>query len=167
MSGAPVQAPRERLDDIGLYKRLYSLEAPVKEEPAPLGKADVVREGADLTIVLAMRGVHDSLEAADELARAGIDAEVLDLRTLRPFDAQTVLDSVAKTNRIVVVEEGPLTDGWAAEVLAVVTEKALGDLDDAWPIATPNSPIPYSPSLGDAFLPGPTRIAQEIRARVG
>jgi pyruvate/2-oxoglutarate/acetoin dehydrogenase E1 component len=64
------------------------------------------------------------------------------------------------------VEEGPLTGGWAGEVLALVTEEGLGDLDDAWRIATPNSPIPYSPPLEDAFLPGPERIVSEIRERL-
>jgi pyruvate/2-oxoglutarate/acetoin dehydrogenase E1 component len=78
-----------------------------------------------------------------------------------------VLGSVRKTNRLVVVEEGPLTGGWAGEVLATVTEQALGHLDDAWRIATPNTPIPYSPPLEDAFLPGPERIANEIRRRLG
>jgi pyruvate/2-oxoglutarate/acetoin dehydrogenase E1 component len=75
--------------------------------------------------------------------------------------------SVAKTNRVAVVEEGPLTGGWAGEVLALVTEQGLGDLDDAWRITTPNSPIPYSPPLEDAFLPGEDRIASEILARFG
>ena len=73
--------------------------------------------------------------------------------------------SVEKTNRIAVVEEGPLTGGWAGELLALVTEHALGDLDDAWRITTANSPIPYSPPLEDAFLPGPERIAAEVRSR--
>ena len=71
-----------------------------------------------------------------------------------------------KTNRIVVVEEGPQTGGWAGEVLATVTERALGYLDDGWRIATPDTPIPYSPPLEDAFLPGPDRIASEIRQRL-
>ena len=95
-----------------------------------------------------------------------MSAEVVDLRTLRPIDLDTVVASVRKTNRIVVVEEGPLTGGWAGEVLAAVTEHALGHLDDAWRIATPNTPIPYSPPLEDAFLPGPERIADEIRRRL-
>ena len=114
----------------------------------------------------AMKGVHDSLEAADALERDGISAEVIDLRTLRPIDADTVLASVRKTSRIVVVEEGPRTGGWAGEVLATVTEQALGYLDDGWRIATPDTPIPYSPPLEDAFLPGPDRIASEIRNRL-
>ena len=83
---------------------------------ASIGEAAVVREGGDVTVVSAMRGVHESLAAAEQLAAKGIDAEVIDLRTIRPLDAATVLGSVAKTNRLVVVEEGPLTGGWAGEV---------------------------------------------------
>jgi acetoin:2,6-dichlorophenolindophenol oxidoreductase subunit beta len=113
-----------------------------------------------------MKSVHDALEAAEQLDGDGISVEVIDLRTLRPFDAETVLASVRKTNRVVVVEEGPLTGGWAGEVLATVTEQALGHLDDAWRIATPNTPIPYSPPLEDAFLPGTDRLIAEIRQRL-
>ncbi len=113
-----------------------------------------------------MKGVHDSLEAAEALERDGISAEVIDLRTLRPFDADTVRASVEKTNRIAVVEEGPQTGGWAGEVLATMAEQALGHLDDAWRMATADTPIPYSPPLEDAFLPGADRIATEIRQRL-
>ncbi len=147
------------------HKRLYTLEGEVNGAVVRLGEAGVVREGSDLTLITAMKSVHDSLEAAEGLERDGISVEVVDLRTLRPFDVDTVLESVRKTNRIVVIEEGPLTGGWAGEVLASVTEQALGHLDDAWRIATPNTPIPYSPPLEDAFLPGPERIATEIRHR--
>jgi pyruvate/2-oxoglutarate/acetoin dehydrogenase E1 component len=148
------------------HKRLYTLEGEVDGEPGRLGEAKVVREGDDVTVVTAMKSVHDSLEAADALERDHVSAEVVDLRTLRPIDVETVVASVRKTNRVVVVEEGPLTGGWAGEVLAAVTEQALGHLDDAWRIATPNTPIPYSPPLEDAFLPGPERIADEIRRRL-
>jgi len=148
------------------HKRLYTVEGEVNGEVGPLGEARVVREGADVTLVTAMKSVHDALEAAEALEQDRISAEVIDLRTLRPFDAETVLASVRKTNRIAVVEEGPLTGGWAGEVLASVTEQALGHLDDAWRIATPNTPIPYSPPLEDAFLPGPERIATEVRRRL-
>ena len=106
-----------------------------------------------------------ALAAAELLAAQGVSAEVVDLRTLRPIDLDTVLASVVKTNRIAVVEEGPLTGGWAGEVLALATEEALGDLDDAWRIPPGNTPIPYSPPLEDAFLPGPERIASEVLAR--
>ena len=148
------------------HKRLYSIKGEVGGDDAfELGRAAVVREGRDVTLVSAMKGVHDCLAAADLLEAEGVSAEVIDLRTLRPLDAATVLQSVIKTNRIAVVEEGPLTGGWAGEVIAVVTEHGLGDLDDAWRIATANSPIPYSPPLEDAFLPGPERIAAEVLSR--
>jgi pyruvate/2-oxoglutarate/acetoin dehydrogenase E1 component len=148
------------------HKRLYTLEGEVNGEVGRLGEATVVREGSDVTLVTAMKSVHDALEAAEALDADRISVEVIDLRTLRPFDLETVLASVRKTNRIVVVEEGPVTGGWAGEVLASVTEHALGHLDDAWRIATPNHPIPYSPPLEDAFLPGPERITSEIRRRL-
>jgi pyruvate/2-oxoglutarate/acetoin dehydrogenase E1 component len=148
------------------HKRLYTLEGEVNGDVGRLSEAKVVREGTDVTLVAAMKSVHDGLEAADTLEQDGISVEVIDLRTLRPFDAETVLASVRKTNRIVVVEEGPLTGGWAGEVLATVTEQGLGHLDDAWRLATPNTAIPYSPPLEDAFLPGSERIAEEIRRRL-
>jgi pyruvate/2-oxoglutarate/acetoin dehydrogenase E1 component len=148
------------------HKRLYSLKGEVNGgEPVPLGRAQVVREGGDVTLAGAMKSVHDCLEAAEQLAGQGVEAEVIDLRTLRPLDLDTVLGSVVKTNRIAVVEEGPLTGGWAGEVLALVTEHGLGDLDDAWRITTPDSPIPYSPPLEDAHLAGPERIAREVLSR--
>ena len=148
------------------HKRLYTLEGEVNGASRRLGEAAVIREGSDITLVTAMKSVHNSLEAADALEQDRLSVEVIDLRTLRPFDLDTVLESVRKTNRIVIVEEGPLTGGWAGEVLASVAEQALGYLDDAWRIATPNTPIPYSPPLEDAFLPGPERIASEIRRRL-
>jgi len=148
------------------HKRLYTLEGEVDGAEGRLGEAAVVREGSDLTLVTAMKSVHDSLEAAEALERDRVSVEVIDLRTLRPLDVDTILASVRKTNRIVAVEEGPLTGGWAGEVLACVTEQALGYLDDAWRIATPNTPIPYSPPLEDAFLPAPERMAAEIRRRL-
>jgi pyruvate/2-oxoglutarate/acetoin dehydrogenase E1 component len=147
------------------HKRLYPMKGDRQRDVVELGRANVVRAGGDVTLVSAMKGVHDCLAAAEMLAQRGVDAEVVDLRTLRPIDVDTVLASVAKTNRIAVVEEGPLTGGWAGEVLALVTEHGLGELDDAWRIATPNSPIPYSPPLEDAFLPGADRIAREVLER--
>ena len=92
----------------------------------------------------------------------GSSAEVIDLRTLRPIDMDTVIGSVARTNRVVVVEEGPRTGGWAGEVLAEVAEHALDELDAAWRLATPDHPIPYSPPLEDAFF-GASEIAARVR----
>jgi pyruvate/2-oxoglutarate/acetoin dehydrogenase E1 component len=93
------------------HKRLYSTKGEVNGGVAELGRAHVVREGGDVTLVSAMEGVHDCLEAADRLAEHGVSAEVIDLRTLRPIDVDTVLRSVVKTNRVAVVEEGPLPGG--------------------------------------------------------
>jgi pyruvate/2-oxoglutarate/acetoin dehydrogenase E1 component len=149
------------------HKRLYSLRGPAPaEELVPLGRSAIVREGGDVTVVAAMQRVHDCLAAAEELAGEGIDCAVIDLRTLRPMDLGPVLRSVEETNRLAVVEEGPRTGGWAAEVLARVTEEALGELDLAVRMATPDHPIPYSPPLEDAFF-GSGELAAGIRAQLG
>jgi pyruvate/2-oxoglutarate/acetoin dehydrogenase E1 component len=150
------------------HKRLYSVKDPPPEtELLEIGKASVAREGADLTIVSVSKGVRDALAAAEQLASEhGIDAEVVDLRTLRPVDVDTVLESVAKTNRVLAVEEGPRTGGWATGLLGAISERALHDLDDAWIIATDEAPIPYSPPLEDAFLPDTPGIVAEVVGRL-
>jgi pyruvate/2-oxoglutarate/acetoin dehydrogenase E1 component len=149
------------------HKRLYSVKGPEPEEEViPLGRARVAREGDDLTIVSISKGVPDALAAADELASEGLQAEVIDLRTLRPLDVATVLESVARTNRLLAVEEGPRTGGWATGVLGAVAEQALHDLDDAWIVATDETPIPYSPTLEDAFMPTTGAIVASVRERL-
>ena len=148
------------------HKRLYSLKGEVSDEPVPLGRANVVREGSDLTIVAAMKTVHDALEAAERLTDSGIEATVIDVRTLRPLDTETILRSVEKTNRLLVVDEGPETGGWSADVLARVTENALGSLDAAWRLATRDHPIPYSPPLEDSFLPSADAIFRSVSERL-
>jgi len=148
------------------HKRLYGVEGEADGASAVIGEAAIVRDGRDVTLVSAMRGVHECLAAAGTLAGRGIEAEVVDLRTLRPLDAKTVLASLARTNRLVVVEEGPLTGGWAGEVLSLAVEQGLGDIDDAWRITSPDSPIPYSPPLEDAHLPGAERIVAEVERRL-
>jgi pyruvate/2-oxoglutarate/acetoin dehydrogenase E1 component len=152
------------------HKRLYGLKQAVADEQlrevAALGRARVIRDGADVTLVSLMQGVHECLDAAERLAADGIQAEVIDLRTVRPLDRVTVVESVEKTNNLVVVEEGPVTGGWAGEVLAVAVENALGYVDDAWRIATADHPIPYSPPLEDAFLPNGAHIAAAVRERL-
>ena len=150
------------------HKRLYSVKGPQpSEEVVPLGKAAIVREGGDVTIVSALRGVRDSLEAAEELAGDGVDAEVVDLRSLRPLDHETVLESVARTNRVLLVEEGPRVGGWAGNLLGILTAEGLEELDDAWILTTGDTPAPYSPTLEDAWLPGPAEIAAAVRERLG
>jgi acetoin:2,6-dichlorophenolindophenol oxidoreductase subunit beta len=151
------------------HKRLYSVKGapPQNGDVVPLGEANVAREGSDLTLVSIAKGVPDSLAAAEQLAEDGIEAEVLDLRTLRPLDLETVLRSVEKTNRLVAVEEGPRLGGWAANLVGAVAAEALHDLDDAWVVATGETPIPYSPPLEDAFMPTPDSIAASVRERAG
>jgi pyruvate/2-oxoglutarate/acetoin dehydrogenase E1 component len=149
------------------HKRLYSITGDVGDDPIQLGEASVVREGSDLTIVAAMKSVHDALEAASSLATThGIEATVIDLRTLRPLDVISVLRSVEQTGRLLVVEEGPETGGWAGELMARVTESALGQLDAAWRLTTADLPIPYSPPLEDAFLPGADAIVRSVLERL-
>jgi acetoin:2,6-dichlorophenolindophenol oxidoreductase subunit beta len=149
------------------HKRLYSVKGPPPQngDVVPLGEANVVREGSDLTLVSVAKGVPDSLAAAEQLAADGIDAEVIDLRTLRPLDLETVVRSVEKTNRVVAVEEGPRLGGWAANLVGALAAEALHDLDDAWVIATGETPVPYSPPLEDAFIPTPDSIAAAVRER--
>ena len=150
------------------HKRLYSMKGPQPaEETVPLGKAAVARDGSDITIVSALRGVRDSLEAAEQLAGEGIDAEVVDIRSLRPLDHETVLESVAKTNRVMLVEEGTRVGGWAGNLLGILAAEGLHDLDDAWIVATEDTPAPYSPTLEDAWLPSAAEIATAVRERLG
>jgi acetoin:2,6-dichlorophenolindophenol oxidoreductase subunit beta len=150
------------------HKRLYSVKGPAPEqEIIPLGRAGVPRAGEDLTIVSVGKGVRDALAAAETLAGEGVRAEVIDLRTLRPLDLETVLESVSRTNRLLAVEEGPRTGGWATGLLGAVAEQGLHDLDDVWIIATNETPIPYSPTLEDAFMPDTEAIVASVRARAG
>ena len=148
------------------HKRLYSVKDEVPEtiDAIPLGQARIAREGDDLTIVSIGKGVRDALAAAEHL---DLSVEVIDLRSLRPLDLATVVASVEKTNRLLAVEEGPRTGGWATGVLGAVAEAALHDLDDAWIVATDETPIPYSPTLEDAFMPNAETIVAEVRGRLG
>lgn len=128
-----------------------------------LGKANVVREGSDVTIVTLSLSVHHALDVADELAEQGIDCEVIDLRCLVPLDTQTVIASVAKTGRLVVVDEDYLSFGLSGEIIARVVEHDP-TLLKAPPtrVCVPDVPIPYARSLELAVLPTPTRIRAAI-----
>jgi len=151
------------------HKRLYSVKgpAPANDEVIPIGRAGIARSGHDLTIVSIGKSVSDALAAADQLATDGVSAEVIDLRSLRPLDVQTVLESVSKTNRLLAVEEGPQTGGWAAGLVGAVAAEGLHDLDDTWIITTDETPIPYSPTLEDAFIPDADAIVASVRSRAG
>jgi pyruvate/2-oxoglutarate/acetoin dehydrogenase E1 component len=130
----------------------------------PIGKAVVRREGSDLTIVSYAAMMHTSLEAAQQLARHGIEAEVIDLRTLAPLDRETILASVKKTNKLLVVHEDTRTGGIAGEIAAVVCEGAFEDLDG--PIARVtalDTPTPYAPPLEERFLPNAEKVVAAAR----
>jgi pyruvate/2-oxoglutarate/acetoin dehydrogenase E1 component len=146
------------------HKMLYAEKGPAwGTEPVPLGRAVVVRGGTDLTIVTAMRTTLDAIEAADRLSSEhGIEATVIDLRSLRPIDAETVNASASSTNRVMVVEEGPRTGGWAGEVVAEITEACWGELDEIWRLTSPDVPAPFSEPLEDAYLPRADAIVRSV-----
>jgi len=131
----------------------------------PIGKAAVVREGADVTIVGLAKGVHNGLRAADQLADQGVSAEVIDLRSLVPLDRDTVLESVAKTGRLIVVDEDYKSFGVSGEIIATVAEHDLGMLK-ARPqrVAYPDVPIPYSRPLEQFCLPNADKIVAAFDA---
>ncbi len=139
---------------------------PVPEEPytIPFGKADVKREGSDATILTVSLMVHRSLDAAEKLAQEGINVEVVDLRTLVPLDKETILDSVKKTHRVLVVDEDYKSFGMSGELVALIAEEAL-DYLDAPPkrLAVPDVPIPYSRPLEQYISPSVDAIAQAVR----
>lgn len=150
------------------HKRLYSTKGPAPAgDVEPIGSARVVRRGDDLTIVSVLRGVHDALAAAEELAGLGVEAEVVDLRSLRPVDLDTVLASVAKTNRLLVVDEGGRLGGWATGLLGAVCEAGLEELDDAWIVCSPDHPVPYTPPIERSYLPSADSIVTSVSARLG
>jgi 2-oxoisovalerate dehydrogenase E1 component beta subunit len=137
-----------------LYRRVKEL---VPEDPGflvPIGKADVKREGSDVTIVTYGAMVHRALDAAESLAGRGVSAEVVDLRTIVPLDEETVIASIAKTSRALVLYESHRFLGVGAEVAAMIAEKAFEHLDaPVERLAPPNTPVPFSPPLEDAYLP--------------
>lgn len=144
-----------------LYRRIKE-EIPAGDYTVPLGKAAVRREGKHLTILSYAAMMHTSLEAAEALAREGIEAEVIDLRTLLPLDEETILQSVKKTNKCLVVHEDTKTGGIAGEIAALLCEKAFQELDGpVLRVTSLDTPVPYAPTLEEAFLPN----AQKIFAR--
>ncbi|RVD67371.1 alpha-ketoacid dehydrogenase subunit beta, partial [Mesorhizobium sp. M4A.F.Ca.ET.029.04.2.1] len=139
------------------HKLLYKMKGPVPEGhyTVPIGKADVRREGSDLTVVATSIMVHKSLEAAQALQAEGIDIEVIDLRTVRPMDKRTIIESVKKTSRLLCVYEAVKTLGVGAEVSAMIAESEAFDFLDA-PIVRLGGaeiPIPYNPDLERATVP--------------
>ena len=141
---------------------------PEDDYTIPFGSADVKREGTDVTVVTLGLHVHRALEAAESLADDGIDAEVVDLRTLVPLDTDTVRESVAKTGRLVVVDEDYRSFGVTGEIVARVAEDGLDDLEAVERVALPDVPIPYSRPMENEVIPDANDITDAIRnARSG
>jgi pyruvate/2-oxoglutarate/acetoin dehydrogenase E1 component len=178
--GLKVVAPSNPIDVIGLmaaavrdpdpvvffeHKSLMADKAdiPDGEIVDELGKARVIREGSDATIAALALMVPRALEAAEELAEAGISAEVIDVRSLVPLDTRTLLRSVSKTGRFFTVEENPRLCGWGAELVSIVDEEVFWDLDGpSIRITTPHIPLPAAASLEDLALPSVDRIYETV-----
>ena len=146
-----------------IYRRVREQ---VSEDPdfVPIGSANVRREGDDVSIITYGAMVHRALEAAQTLEGQGVSAEVVDLRTIVPLDEDTVLRSIEKTSRAVVLSESYRFVGIAAEVASTIAEKAFEHLDaPVVRLAPPNVPIPFSPTLEDAFLPGVDDIVATVK----
>jgi pyruvate dehydrogenase E1 component beta subunit len=139
-------------------------EIPDGEYTVPIGVGDVKREGSDVTIVAAGGMLHRALEAADKLSADGISCEVVDPRTLLPLDEDTIIDSVKKTSRLIIVHEAPRSYGYGAEIAAITAEKALEYLDaPVKRITNPGTPIPYTRILENAVIPDVDDILNAVR----
>jgi pyruvate dehydrogenase E1 component beta subunit len=180
--GLVVIAPYDSADAKGLLKAAIRSEDPVvflenelvygrsfdvpdlDDYVLPIGKARVVREGKDATIVSYSIGVGFALEAAEKLAEEGIDGEVIDLRTLRPLDRQAILESLAKTNRLVIAEEGWPTCSIASEVIAICMEEGFDDLDaPVLRVCNEDVPLPYAANLEKLALIDSARIVEAVK----
>jgi len=152
------------------HKQLYGKkgEMPEGEHIAPIGRAEVKRSGDDVTIVASGMMVDRALAAAASLAQEGPSAEVIDLRSVQPLDTETILASVEKTGRLVIVHEAPVHGGFGGEIAAVAANKALGFLDaPIQRVGGPWAPIPFGPVLTDAYVPKAADIIQAVRSTLG
>ncbi len=148
------------------HKALYAMEGGVPEESytIPFGEANVVREGGDVTIVALARMVGFAQQAAAALAKDGIACEIIDPRTTSPLDADTILESVEKTGRLVVVDEATPRCGMAVDIAALVANRGFGFLQTPIELVTaPHTPVPFSGVLEDLYIPSPARIEAAVR----
>lgn len=151
------------------HKMLYALkgEVPEGEYTIPIGKADVKREGSDVSLVCWSGMVRQCLAAAETLEREDISAEVVDIRTLIPLDKEAILESVAKTHRLVIVHEACLTGGFGGEIAAIVANEGFDFLDaPIVRVAGPDTPVPFSPALESEFIVKADKIAAAVRELV-
>jgi len=149
-----------------LYRRIKD-EVPDQDYIVPLGKAAIRREGTDLSIITFGAMVHTAVDAAGKLAAEGVEAEILDLRSLAPLDREAVLTTVAKTSRALLLHEATLTGGIGGELAAIISEEAFEYLDaPVMRVASADSPVPYSPPLEAAFLPGVDKVVTAAKKLV-
>ncbi|HEX2173225.1 MAG TPA: transketolase C-terminal domain-containing protein, partial [Dehalococcoidia bacterium] len=152
------------------HKVLLRARANVPEEPftIPIGQAQIKREGSAVSLIACGRMTNLCLQAAEELAKDGIEAEVVDLLSLSPLDEDTILSSVRKTKRAVVVDEATPRCGLAADLAALIGREVFDYLDaPVQTVTAPHTPVPFSPALEKAYLPNPTRIAEAARSVAG
>jgi 2-oxoisovalerate dehydrogenase E1 component beta subunit len=146
-----------------LYRRIKD-EVPAEDYVVPLGKAAVRREGTDISVITYGAMVWTALEAANQLDEEGISLEVVDLRTLLPYDEATVLASVRKCSKVILLHEDTRTGGMAGELAALIAEKAFADLDGPIVrVTAPDTPVPFSPPLEEYFLPNVQKVVEAAR----
>ena len=146
-----------------LYRHIKA-EVPDDDYVIPIGKADIKRKGNDVTLITYGSGVHWSLDAATTISRDGIEVEIVDLRTLLPIDKETILGSVKKTGKVLIVHEDTLTGGVGAEIAALISEHAFRDLDAPIKrVASLDAPVPYAPTLEEYFLPNAQKVLAALR----
>lgn len=148
------------------HKGLYSMKGNIPEEEylIPIGKADIKREGKDVTVVALGKMVFEAMKAAEKLAAEGISVEIVDPRTISPLDKTTILNSVKKTSRLVIAHEAVKTGGFGAEIAAIVAEEAMDTLDaPIQRVGAPFSPVPFAKPMEDAYLPGATGIINAVK----
>ena len=148
------------------HKLLYAIEGEVPEEDytVPFGKAAIKRQGSDVTIIGTLRMVHFALEAAKMLEKEGIQAEVIDLRTIVPLDTETILESVKKTNRVVIAQEAVERCGFASQLAAVIMDLGFDYLDaPVKRVAAPNTPVPFAPELENYVIPNANTIYKAVK----
>lgn len=139
-------------------------EVPDGDYVVPIGKADVKRDGNDISVITYATGVHWALEAAETMAAEGVDVEIVDLRSLAPLDTESILTSVRKTGKVLILHEATLTGGIGGEIAALISEHAFESLDaPIQRVASIDTPVPYAPTLEEYFLPNAAKVTESLR----
>jgi 2-oxoisovalerate dehydrogenase E1 component beta subunit len=146
-----------------LYRRIKE-EVPADDYVVPLGKARIAREGRDISVITYAAMVHTAIEAAELLAKEGIELDIIDLRTLAPLDREAIANTVRKTNKVMILHEDTRTGGIAGEIAAIINEEAFDDLDGPIVrITALDTPVPFSPPQEERFLPNLRDVVEKAR----